>query len=112
MGVEVDRHRWSIPQPPFRPPSPISLKIEKAKLATATTEIGAKITQWQQTSQGELLAVQPQYTPGQVAYQHEVEELAAETAKQNALGDEILFDAEIRLNAILTPRRRSGKRHS
>ena len=95
-------------QPPVNPASTIEAAVtdlsqdQKTRLAAATTEIGTKLTAWQGTAQGELLAVQPQYTPGQVAYNFEIQEYNAELARQNGLRDEIINEGEAQLAGILT----------
>ncbi len=76
---------------------------EKTKIADVSTDTAKKLTDWQTTSQVALLEVQPQYSPGQVAYTFEVQEYAAEQATQNGLREDIINDAEGRLNAILAP---------
>jgi GH35 family endo-1,4-beta-xylanase len=76
---------------------------QKTKLSAATADYTTKINAWAKTSQAALLAVQPQYTPGQVAYDSEIIEFNAEQAKQNALRDEVVNEAEAKMLAILTP---------
>jgi hypothetical protein len=76
---------------------------QKTRLSAATAEYTTKIGAWQKTSQAALLAVQPQYTPGQVAYDSEIIEFNAEQVKQNALRDEVVNEAEAKMLAILTP---------
>jgi GH35 family endo-1,4-beta-xylanase len=96
-------------QPPANPATTIPEVIsdlsdaQKNQLKTIADDVGSKLSQWQKSSTTALLMVQPQYTRGQVAYDHEIEEYSAEQVKQNGLRDEILNDADVSLDAILTP---------
>ena len=94
---------------PVNPASTIDATVndlsadQKTKIAAVSEDTTTKLAAWQKSSQVALAQVQPQYSPGQVAYAHEQEEFAAEQTKQNGLRDDILNDAEAQLLAILTP---------
>jgi GH35 family endo-1,4-beta-xylanase/Spy/CpxP family protein refolding chaperone len=76
---------------------------QKAKLAAASQDLDAKLNGWQTSSQEALLVVQPQYTPGQLAYEHEISHYNAVRAQQELLRDGIVNEAEIAMVAVLTP---------
>jgi GH35 family endo-1,4-beta-xylanase len=76
---------------------------QKEKLAAVSLELTSKLNQWQTSSQEALLVVQPQYTPGQLAYEYEIAHYNSVRFQQDSLREGIVDDAEITMVAILTP---------
>lgn len=76
---------------------------QRTKLAAASQEFDAKLGGWQTSSQEALLVVQPQYTPGQLAYEYEIAHYNAVRSQQELLRDGIVNEAEIAMVAVLTP---------
>jgi len=76
---------------------------QKTKLAAASQDLDAKLNGWQTCSQEALLVVQPQYTPGQLAYEYEIAHYNAARSQQELLRDGIINEAEIAMVGILNP---------
>lgn len=76
---------------------------QKTKLAAAEQELAAKLSQWQTSSQDALVVVQPQYTPGQLAYEYEIAHYNTVQARQEAIREGIIDEAEISMVAMLSP---------
>ncbi|HVT81428.1 MAG TPA: hypothetical protein VHM90_12300, partial [Phycisphaerae bacterium] len=74
---------------------------ETTKITAITTELGTKMQAWQTSSNEALMPLRGQPgTPLDAAGQQKLND---ETAKQNALRDDMNADAEIKILAVLTP---------
>jgi GH35 family endo-1,4-beta-xylanase len=75
---------------------------QKAKLATVSADLSAKLAAWQTSSDDALVVVQPQYSAGQLAYEYEIKLQNTVRAQQNEIRDGLINDAEIKMVAVLS----------